>query len=199
MYIGIGMTVELFVELWCDSTTNRCVFSRPQGRISFPSLDRLIHSSSSLCSHCLPLYSLLPSQPSWDAFRRAGWKLRFLDDYLKRGMIKNVNPNQHGMVESIVCSKAKAFAGTYYSTFTGYIHRLRGEIGLFELAGYQCKRIHNITLYALFDPHFTMQTPCWFGFCCRSSRILLNYLLCFFSLAYSYPLRFHNITHTVCM
>lgn len=36
------------------------------------------------------------------------------------------------MVESIVCSRAKVFAGTFFSTFTGYIHRLRGYHGLGE-------------------------------------------------------------------
>lgn len=35
------------------------------------------------------------------------------------GAIPGVNPNQFGMAESIVCSRAKDFAGTYYSTFTG--------------------------------------------------------------------------------
>ena len=43
-----------------------------------------------------------------------------------------LNPNIHGMVESIVCSRAKRFAGTYHSTFTGYIHRLRGYHGIGE-------------------------------------------------------------------
>ena len=36
------------------------------------------------------------------------------------------------MIESIVCSRAKVFAGTYFSTFTGYIHRMRGYHGLGE-------------------------------------------------------------------
>ena len=52
------------------------------------------------------------------------------------GVLKNVNPNTFGMVESIVCSRAKAFAGTYRSTFTGYIHRLRGFHGLAETTYY---------------------------------------------------------------
>lgn len=55
-------------------------------------------------------------------------------------MLKGVNPNKHGMVESIVCSRAKAFAGTYYSTFTGYIHRLRGYHGLGESTYYHAKK-----------------------------------------------------------
>jgi len=51
-------------------------------------------------------------------------------------MLKGMNPNQHGMVESIVCTRAAAFAGTYFSTFTGYIHRLRGYHGLGESTYY---------------------------------------------------------------
>ena len=38
-------------------------------------------------------------------------------------------PNQS---KSIACSRAVVFAGTYFSTFTGYIHRLRGYHGLGE-------------------------------------------------------------------
>lgn len=35
--------------------------------------------------------------------------------------IPDANPNQYGMAESIVCSRARDFAGTYYSTFTGML------------------------------------------------------------------------------
>ena len=48
------------------------------------------------------------------------------------GLLKSANPNTYGMLESIVCSRSKLFAGTYFSTFTGYIHRLRGYHGLGE-------------------------------------------------------------------
>ena len=34
--------------------------------------------------------------------------------------------NQHGMVDQLVCSMANRFIGAFGSTFTGYIHRLRG-------------------------------------------------------------------------
>ena len=70
-----------------------------------------------------------PEDPSWAGFERAGWKVRMLDNYIKQGHLTGVNPNLHGMIESIVCSRAKVFAGTYFSTFTGYIHRLRGFHG----------------------------------------------------------------------
>eukprot|EP01041_Mallomonas_annulata_P002582 gene2582-5051_t len=73
-----------------------------------------------------------PVDSSWKAFADAGWTIRRLDDYIDKGVLKNVNPNFHGMIESIVCSRAKVFAGTWFSTFTGYIHRLRGYHGLGE-------------------------------------------------------------------
>lgn len=77
-----------------------------------------------------------PEDTSWDAFRKAGWKIKFLRDYLipkykgPKSLLQISNPNTHGMLESIVCSRADLFAGTYFSTFTGYIHRLRGYHGL---------------------------------------------------------------------
>ncbi len=73
-----------------------------------------------------------PEDPSWNGMLMAGWKIRFLKNYINHPSIKELNPNLHGMVESIVCTKAKNFAGTYFSTFTGYIHRLRGFHGLGE-------------------------------------------------------------------
>jgi len=66
-----------------------------------------------------------------------------LRDYLKAGGLGEVNPNWYGMIESIVCSRAKVFAGTYFSTFTGYIHRLRGYHGLGEDTYYHSAKFLN--------------------------------------------------------
>ena len=82
-----------------------------------------------------------PEDPSWAALEKEGrWKVRMLRDFIAKGALKGVNPNWLGMIESIVCSRAKAFAGTYFSTFTGYIHRLRGYHGLGESTYYHHKR-----------------------------------------------------------
>ena len=35
-----------------------------------------------------------------------------------------------GMIDTIVASRGRAFAGTWFSTFSGYINRLRGYHGL---------------------------------------------------------------------
>eukprot|EP01036_Dinobryon_divergens_P026489 gene26490-35150_t len=81
-----------------------------------------------------------PEDTSWNAFLEAGWKIRFMRDYMplarSDGVLREANPNTFGMLESIVCSRAKIFAGTFFSTFTGYIHRLRGYHGLGEATYY---------------------------------------------------------------
>lgn len=75
-----------------------------------------------------------PDDPSWDAFTRHGWDVVMLGDFLP--MMPHLNPNYYGMVDQLVCSRAKVFAGAFWSTFTGYIHRLRGYHGLGESSYY---------------------------------------------------------------
>lgn len=48
----------------------------------------------------------------------------FLNDFMDE--VGNININFMGMVEQRVCSRGRVFFGTYYSTFTGYINRMRG-------------------------------------------------------------------------
>jgi hypothetical protein len=43
------------------------------------------------------------------------------------------------MIECLICSRGVAFAGTYMSTFTGYIHKIRGYHGLGEQTYYHTK------------------------------------------------------------
>ena len=54
--------------------------------------------------------------------------VRFLDDYQKQAMLghEHVNQNYIGMIEQVVAANAHTFIGTPFSTFTGYITRMRG-------------------------------------------------------------------------
>jgi hypothetical protein len=56
--------------------------------------------------------------------------LRFLDHYAELANLKDLDPNYMGMVDTIVASRGRAFAGTWFSTFSGYINRLRGYHGM---------------------------------------------------------------------
>jgi hypothetical protein len=51
-------------------------------------------------------------------------KILFLRDF--DHLIVGIDPNYYGMIEQLVCAKGDKFVGTFYSTFTGYINRVRG-------------------------------------------------------------------------
>lgn len=60
----------------------------------------------------------------------------FLEDFLN--VLTNVNTNLYPMIEQLVCSKSRIFYGTYSSTFSGYINRLRGyHVTKNKLEGYK--------------------------------------------------------------
>lgn len=48
----------------------------------------------------------------------------YLDDFLD--LVPGLNKNYYGMLDQLVASRARTFFGCWFSTFTGYINRLRG-------------------------------------------------------------------------
>ena len=82
----------------------------------------------------------------FDPLRAAGYDLFFLDDFLDDAnpccpalrAALDEDPNWAGMVEQLVAAASDVFLGTWWSTFTGYITRVRG---------YRHKR--NATFYVL--------------------------------------------------
>ena len=56
--------------------------------------------------------------------------IRFLDDYWDFAGLGKLDPNYMGMIDTIVASRSRAFAGTWFSTFSGYINRMRGYHGM---------------------------------------------------------------------
>jgi len=53
------------------------------------------------------------------------YNLLYLDDFIH--LIPNLNANYHGMLEQLICAKSRIFFGTWFSTFSGYINRIRGK------------------------------------------------------------------------
>lgn len=66
----------------------------------------------------------------FEPFRRAGHKLYFLNDFYDKFQLDKLDPNWMGMIDVVVASRGRAFAGTFRSTFSGYINRLRGYYGM---------------------------------------------------------------------
>ncbi|GKY97827.1 hypothetical protein MPSEU_000740800 [Mayamaea pseudoterrestris] len=52
------------------------------------------------------------------------YHLLFLNDFKQE--LGDLNPNYYGMVDQLVASRGQTFIGAYFSTFTGYINRMRG-------------------------------------------------------------------------
>lgn len=65
----------------------------------------------------------------FDAFKRHFPQVRFLDDYMISAGLKELNPNYLGMIDQMICTRAEYFVGTWFSTFSGYITRVRGYMG----------------------------------------------------------------------
>ncbi len=72
--------------------------------------------------------------------------IRFLDDYWEMAKLSEVDPNYMGMIDTIIASRGRVFGGTFWSTFTGYINRMRGYHGMtMKNSYYSFKRKYNVT------------------------------------------------------
>jgi len=60
----------------------------------------------------------------WFAPIAKHYKVHFLSNYTH--LLRDVNPNHYGMIDQLVASMGDVFFGTFYSTFSGFINRLRG-------------------------------------------------------------------------
>mmetsp|Transcript_22535 Transcript_22535/g.34743 ORF Transcript_22535/g.34743 Transcript_22535/m.34743 type:complete len:124 (-) Transcript_22535:333-704(-) len=70
------------------------------------------------------------------------YKLYFLNDF--KHLLKDLNTNYYGMLEQLITSRGETFLGTYFSTFTGYIHRMRGyHSHKDKLPGYKEGKLHS--------------------------------------------------------
>jgi len=55
---------------------------------------------------------------------RKHYTLFFLDDFMDQ--IKGINSNYFGMIDQLIASRGRTFFGTWFSTLSGYINRMRG-------------------------------------------------------------------------
>lgn len=77
----------------------------------------------------------------FDIFKQH-YHVYFLDDFTEA--LQDVNTNFYGMLDQRIASRARTFVGTYYSTFTGYINRMRGYHSQLDKAeGYETGKIYS--------------------------------------------------------
>jgi len=84
----------------------------------------------------------------FDPFREL-YDIVFLDDF--KHELEGVNTNYYGMIDSLIAARSEVFFGCWFSTFTGYINRLRGyHHNKKKGEGYEMG-YHNSYYYALDD------------------------------------------------
>jgi hypothetical protein len=91
----------------------------------------------------------------FDPFRE-NFDVVFLEDF--HHLLEGVNSNYFGMIDTLIASRSKVFFGCWFSTFTGYIHRLRGyHASKRKAPGFEQGLIENSFYYALDDRIHHMQ------------------------------------------
>lgn len=70
----------------------------------------------------------------------------FLDDF--KHVLNGINENYYGMLDQLVASKGRVFFGTFFSTLSGYVNRMRGYfIAKHKLDGYQDGTMESYYFY----------------------------------------------------
>ena len=70
------------------------------------------------------------------------YDVHYLHDFTET--LFDVNPNFFGLVEQVVASRSRFFFGTYYSTFSSFVVRLRGYFSVKEMQdGYKAGVLRN--------------------------------------------------------
>ena len=73
----------------------------------------------------------------FDDFRKQhSGQLRFFNDYKDLAELDSIDPTLYGMIDTVVAARGNVFAGTWFSTFSGYIIRLRGYYGFSKFYSY---------------------------------------------------------------
>jgi hypothetical protein len=86
---------------------------------------------------------------------RERYDVVFLDDFQEA--LQGVDINYYGHIDQLVASRGRVFFGCWYSTFTGYINRLRGyHANKAKAPGYEDGVIAS-WYYAPFDHHDDMR------------------------------------------
>eukprot|EP00904_Undaria_pinnatifida_P005051 jgi/Undpi1/1676/HiC_scaffold_11.g05066.m1 len=89
-------------------------------------------------------------------------RVRFLSDYYDRAGVSELNPNLLGMLEQVIASQGRTFTGSWLSTFTAYIYRLRGYLQMPRTSNfsyYPPKRTYHHTYHMPAPPLWATEWP----------------------------------------
>lgn len=80
----------------------------------------------------------------------------FMDDF--KDLLQGINTNYYGMIDQLVASQGRVFFGCWFSTFTGFITRIRGYHSVKDkLPGYEKGALPTSFYYAPITNKFALQ------------------------------------------
>lgn len=89
----------------------------------------------------------------------------YLDNF--KHLIKDLNTNYYGMLDQLIASRSRVFFGSKYSTFSGYINRMRGyHADKQKLEGFEIGAINSYyytpkEFKTQMRKHYPLTTPLW--------------------------------------
>ena len=118
--------------IWYSAHIRRGDFQFTETRIS---CEEILKSFSLRIPEGSTIYiSTDETDKSFFSLLKEKYTLYFFDDFITTEIInkENINPNWIGMIEQVTASYGEEFFGTFLSTFTHYILRMRGYMGKYK-------------------------------------------------------------------
>lgn len=97
----------------------------------------------------------------FEPFVKQGYQVRYLDDYYKQFELSNLDSAFMGMIDTIVASRGRTFVGTWFSTFSGYINRMRGYLGYDMKNSWYGWKPRQTAMHSYQQPHFPWPVREW--------------------------------------
>jgi len=91
-------------------------------------------------------------------FSENGHTVKYLDDFSHAAKLETLNKDYFGMVDSYVAATGRSFVGTWFSTFTGYINRIRGYLLKDDHTSWYFMKQYKSKLQVWTKPH-----PAWYS------------------------------------
>lgn len=117
--------------------------------------------------HLLPHNELLyiatdeRNKSFFQPFRQRFPSIRFLEDFEDIADLKGINPNYLGMIDQVVCMRGRYFVGTWFSTFSGYITRMRGYYGYHDYSVWYADKVRRDRFHHAELPKFPFYMREW--------------------------------------
>jgi len=90
----------------------------------------------------------------FEPFKKRFPRIMFLDDFYEMAGLSGLNPNYLGMIDQVICTRGRLFMGTWFSTFTGYITRMRGYLDYADNTTYYTDLKHRNRFQKYEHPRF---------------------------------------------